>query len=370
MRRKFVLPVLLAFALLASFATPAAAQGLVDASRTREALTRLPDSQAVLFVNLQRIFRDVVPRFVPATEIAKWQADAQKVGLNLSDLEYAIVALRLPAQETQEKPLPEFMVLLRGNFNADSFLSLARLGMDMQGIKPRQETHGSHTIDILNIKEAMKGNAPPSPYTEVGVTSLDANTLVMGIPGYLKSAIDSNGGSGGLSSEFLSMALNTPDALTSLTVAVPPSLPQMLKGANVTLPDEASRIISWLRGVNIATSMSATNYNLHANIQADTAEHAGALAGMIRIGLAALQGEADKQMARNPNSDAQMAISMLKSVTQTTQGNLISLSTSVPQAAIANLVKREMKTSPPTPATKRPTTPPRTGRRRAPRRRG
>src|SRR5215213_6818571 len=141
-------PVRLLLPLVLLFALAQAAAAQTDA---RQALSGLPDSQAVLYVNAHRIVHDVLPRVMPPAEYAKMLAGAQKVGFDARGIDYVVVGARL-ADPPPANNLPEFVVVLRGNFSADSLLSLGRIAADAQNIKPRTETYGSKTLEIIDLQ--------------------------------------------------------------------------------------------------------------------------------------------------------------------------------------------------------------------------
>src|SRR5688500_4826609 len=215
---------LLPLALLFALAQAAAAQVPSD---SRRALTTMPDSQAVLYVNARRIINEVLPKLMPPADYQRMLADAQKFGFDARGIEYVAVGARL-ANPAPANNLPEFVVVIRGNFNADTMLAIGRVAAGAQNIKPRSETYGSKTIEIIDL-EAMSqppaggtgqgtgggGETPkpsPMPYPEIAVTALDASTLVAGVPSYVRAAVDAAGGRGGLKSTLVELAARDPQS--------------------------------------------------------------------------------------------------------------------------------------------------------------
>src|SRR5918999_3109110 len=141
---------LLPLALLFALAQAAAAQ--TDA---RHALVGLPDSQAVLYVTAHRIIHDVLPRVMPPADYAKMLSEARKVGFDARGIDYVAVGARL-ADPPPANNLPEFVVLIRGNFNADTLLALGRVAAGAQNISPRSETYGSKTPEIIDLESLNK----------------------------------------------------------------------------------------------------------------------------------------------------------------------------------------------------------------------
>jgi hypothetical protein len=346
---------LLPLALLLVLAQATAAQVPVDA---RAALTSMPDSQAVLFVNARRIINEMLPKLMPPAEYRKLLAEAGKVGLDPREMEFVAVGVRL-ADPPPANNLPEFVVVVRGGFNADTMLALGRVALGAEKLKSRQESYGSKTIEILDLQalnkpgEGGEGGKPPStmPYPEVAVAALDSNTLVVGVPSYVKAAVDSNGGQGGLKSSLVELAAHDPQALWSLTAEMPPNLAEYLHKAGAPANREADEMIGWVKQLSIAQGMDALNYTLSAAVLTDAPEHASAFSGLVRMGLLAAQtglnSEAAKLTPRHKDyARTRAALNALKTFVNRTEGNTLHLSVSAPQKVVADLVKKEMAAKP------------------------
>ncbi|HZT59309.1 MAG TPA: hypothetical protein VFA21_11845 [Pyrinomonadaceae bacterium] len=349
---------------------------------TRAALASFPDSQAVLFVNARRIVNEVLPRLMPPAEYQKLVGGAEKGGFDLRALDYAAVGIRFP-EPAPVGGVPEFVVVVRGGFNADTLLALGRVGISSMGVKPRQESYGSKTIEIIDTSEVAKmagvGEAAsttpytqmglPSkiPYPEIGVVALDSETLVFGVPAYVKSAIDAAGGRGGLKSSTLDLAARDPQALWSLTADIPPSLSDTIHKFGAPPNEELDRMLSWIKQVSVSQGMNAVDYTLSASVLTDAPEHASAFSGLIRMGLLAVQTGLGEEAAKQNGKDAanaRRALEVLKTVVNRTEGNTLVVSASVSQAAVAEMIKEQTAK----PAVTKPRTTRRTTRRRARRR--
>jgi hypothetical protein len=361
---RLLLPLALLFAL---------AQTAVAQTDARRALSGLPDSQAVLYVNAHRIIHDVLPRVMPPAEYTKMLTEAQKVGFDARGIDYVAVGARL-ADPPPANNLPEFVVIIHGNFNADTLLALGRVAAGSQNISPRRETYGSKTLEIIDLQSIGKkewptggegqGEGKPSstPYPEVAVMALDANTLVAGVPSYVRALVDAAGGRGALKSETLDLATRDPQALWSLTVEPPPALVEYLRKAGAPSNKEAEEMLGWVKQVSLGQGMDALNYTLSASLLADTPEHASAFSGLVRMGLLAAQTGLSSEAAKLKPKDkdyvrARAALDSLKTFVNRTDGNTLLLSVSVPQKEVNDMVRSEMAPKP-----TKPTTAPRRGR--------
>jgi hypothetical protein len=196
------------------------------------------------------------------------------------------------------------------------------------------------------------------PYKEIAVTALDSQTLVAGVPSFVRAAVDAAGGRGGLRASLVDLAAHDPNALWSLTVEMPPNLAEYLRKTGAPTNAEADQMIGWVKQVSLANGMDAVNYTLSAAVQTDAPEHASAFSGMIRMGLlaaqTALSQEAAKQTPKHKDyAKTRAALNALQGLVNRTEGNKLLLGISVPQTTVNALVKQEMaKPAPPKPAAK------------------
>jgi hypothetical protein len=301
----------------------------------------------------------VMPRVMPPAEYAKMLAEAQKVGFDVRGVEYVAVGARFPETPLANN-LPEFVVVIRGNFNADTLLALARVAAGAQNITPRSETYGSKTLEILDLRALEKkpegaegaggaGDAPTprsSPYPELAVMALDANTLVAGVPSYVKAMVDASGGRGALRSSMVDLASREPQALWSLTVELPPNLYEHMRKFGAPANEEMEQMVGWVKQVSLAQGMDALNYTMSASVMTDAPEHASAFSGMIRMGVLAVQtalsSEAAKQTPKHKDyAQTRAALNAIKSFVNRTEGETLLLSVAVPQKTVHDLVKKE-----------------------------
>jgi hypothetical protein len=347
----------LALCALAAFTTRVASAQ--TASDARAALSRFPDSQAVLYVNANRLVNVAMPRVMPRAEYQKMVDEAKKVGLDVRGLEYAAVGVRFAQGAAADAP-PEFVALVRGGFNADALLALARVGLGGQEAKFREEAYGSKTLLIFDTARAMKSGeaasacadaqagvpAPkPNPYPEVAAVSLDANTLVVGVPSYVKAAVDAASGGAGLKAATLDLAARDPLALWSLTADLPENLPQLLQKTGMPANEELNRIVGWLKSFSFSMGMDALNFTTKAAVTADTPEHAATLDGMLTMGLNVAEGALRGEAAKPGNKDAakaRTALAVLQGLTHAVEGSTLEVGVSVPQATVADFIRKEM----------------------------
>lgn len=353
-----------------TLAAAASAQGLVDA---RSALTTFPDSQAVLFVNARRIVGEALPRLVPKAEYDKMIAQSRQVGFDVRDVDYVAAGVRF-ADPSQAAGIPEFLLVARGRFSAHALLTLARGLAGSQNMQPREETYNGHTLVVVGLPSgAPRGNGggqgarPPSfPFKEVAAVALNDNTLIVGVPGYVRAAVDAAGGQGRLRPSLVELAARDPQALWSLTAELPPNLAQYGQGLGLPQNEEANRVIGWLRRLSFSNGMDALNLSLRAAVLADSPEHASAISGLVRMGLTALESSAERDIEKKrakpaESRQARIALNAIRTFVNRTEGSTVILGASIPRAAVAEIVQKEF--------IKKPARQPGTAARRTPGRR-
>jgi hypothetical protein len=350
---RLLLPLL---ALLCALTSPAAAQTPVDA---RAALSTFPDSQAVLFVNAHRIVNDVLPRVMTPAEYQKMLDESKKIGFDVRGLQFAAAGVRFNTDAPAGTP-PEFVVVIKGNFNADSMLALGKIMMAAQNLPSRTETYGSKTIEIIDAEAVGKsmnsgggspqgadGEAPMPksfPYRELAVTALDSNTLVAGVPAFVRSAIDASGGQGALNPNLLGLASQDPNAIWSLTAEVPPNLAEMAHTYGVPANPQFDEMVGWVKQLNVSHGMTALDFTLGVAVTMDRPEHASAFSGLVRLGQTFAENMLREAASKAKGADAASAregLAVLTSAVNRTEGNTLFLRVSVSRKKVFDLIKEE-----------------------------
>jgi hypothetical protein len=362
-------------ALLFGLVLAAAPLSPARAQTSRDILTNFPESQVVVYVNAQRIFNEAAPRVVPQQKLeeafAKMKRDA--MGFDVRTVHHVAAGVRFRG-EPRPGAMPEFLVLLKGDFNADALMSLVRMGMPEN---VTTETYGSRTISIFKTTPPKKADAeaqaadapkpPPSPFNELAFVAFDANTLAVGVPDYVRAAIDAESSADArLNSGLLDLATRNADDLFSMVGNVPDDLVKYLPGG-VSQNAEVSKILSSIKQLQASIGMTATDFSIQSIVRTDTPESARAISGMIAIGLRAGEAAIQKELDKTPASDVkkrqgiESALMVVRAMTNNANGNEVTMATAIPQKTIAGFVESEMK---------RQAAKPKTMKRRTTRRRG
>lgn len=353
----------------------------------REALAAFPDAQAVMYFDTRRIMTEALPRVVPPAELEKMFADASRNPLNFDPRSVHFFAVGARYREpVSAQTRPDILVMVKGDFNAEALLVAGRT---FAGQGHTTETYKGRTLDLFDMaKISAQGRppgAPPPPppapgaYNELAVVVLDAGTVVAGVPSYVRAAVDAAEGQGRLRADLLDLVARNPDNLASLAGDIPASLFDLLKASGMPANPEVEKIARSLRQLQVSVQMTASDFGSQTIVRTDTAENAAAINGLVALGLGfarmGLEEELRKVPADKPaeREAMQAVLDTIGNLRNEAHDNEVQLSLTVPQATVAELVRKARaereKKQQAAPAGKRTRT--RTGpRRRTPRRRG
>ena len=297
--------------------------------------SNLPESDAVIYLNLRRVLDDVLPRVLPEKQLAEMKKGVdsikQQTGFDLRNIDNAVLTMRLGKSPTGA-PAPEFLLFVRGSFNAEALLSLARIGL--QG-KYQEEKYGSKTLTKLNLGELLKSsdgkdnNPLPIKVAEVTVTALDSGTIALGSLNYLKAGIDAQGGQGGIKPELIALATREPNSLFSIAAIIPPGLLNGLLPKELGGNEEMNKLIAGIDQLYLSVGMEGTDLTLLLTIRAGSEEHARTLTGLAQMGLQSLGGSTKDKNLKG----------LMDALKITTQGNEAQLRARIPQTVAAGLAE-------------------------------
>jgi hypothetical protein len=303
-----------------------------------DSLSNLPEADALIYVNVQRILNEVLPKFLPAKDLEEmrkgFEAAKQQSGIDPTKVDYFVVAVRFkkPTGDLNFQA-PEFMLVSSGDFSADSLLVLAR--MATQG-KLRDEKYGSKTIGLMTIdpiaKESEKTPLLKS-FTEVGIVALNANTIATGSPGYLRAAIDAGDGKQRIRAEVLKSLVRDPNVLISFAGLPWGSFAKSFGMLGTETTPRAPRCESKIGDFYAALTMDATNFSLRSVSNADNPDTAKILANLysslLRYATSSIKDPA--------------AQSVLNRLSITAEGDEVLASADFPQQMVLDLIQQQMK---------------------------
>ena len=309
-----------------------AMQGVINS------LSQLPEADAMMYINPQRIINEVLPKFLTAKDLEEmhkgFEAAKTQAGIDPSKVEFIVIAVRFkkPTADLNFQA-PEFMMVSSGDFSAEALLGLAR--MASQG-KLRDEKYGNKTIGLMTIepiaKESEK-NPLLKSFTELGVVALNANTIATGSPGYLRAAIDAGEGKERISSAAINWLVRDPNALLSFAGSPWGSFAKSFGMLGTDATPRAPRCDSKIGDFYAALTMDASNFMFRGVSNADNPDTAKILANLY-TGLL--------QYATSSIKDPG-AQSVLKGLAITAEGDEVLLRADFSQQMVIEMIKQQMK---------------------------
>jgi len=312
--------------------TSPAMQGVINS------LSQLPEADALIYINSQRIINEVLPKFLPAKDLEEmhkgFEAAKTQAGIDPAKIEYLVIAVRFrkPTADLNFQA-PEFMMASSGDFSAEALLGLAR--MASQG-KLRDEKYGNKTIGLMTIEPIAKEserNPLLKSFTELGVVALNANTIAAGSPGYLRAAIDAGEGKERISSAALNSLVRDPNALISIAGSPWGSFAKSFGMLGTVTTPRAPRCDSKIGDFYAALTMDATNFMFRSVSNADNPDTAKILANLY-TGLL--------QYATSSINDP-TAQSVLKGLAITAEGDEVFTRADFSQQMVIEMIKQQMK---------------------------
>ncbi|MEN3333355.1 MAG: hypothetical protein V7641_2720 [Blastocatellia bacterium] len=299
------------------------------ATRAQSVVTNLPESDAVVTVNVRRIVNETLPRLLTAEQMSGVQsalAKAKKIaGFDVSNIDTAVVGLRL--NRNAPLAMPSMLLVMRGSFNADALVSLVKIGL---AGKARDEKYGAKTLTLLKLKDVMPsgGAAATSPAVEIAIVALDGGTLAAGSPAYVKAAVDADTGKNRIRPELVQMVGREANSLIAIAGLVPQGLFASILPKEIQGNEEIARLAGSIEQIYIGLNMDAQGFPLSVMLKANTVENAHAITGFLQTIAQFGTNVADKNV--KPIVDA------LKITSQETE---VQVRTVLPQEIVASFVR-------------------------------
>lgn len=330
-------------------------------------LANLPEADLLIYISPQRTLNDLIPKVMPAKEVAEMQAGfaemKKAVGVDPATIEYLVIAVRFnrPTGDLSFVA-PDIMAVVGGDFSSDSLLSLAELTLQD---KLLSEKHGSKTITSMPIepiaKEAEK-NPVLKPYVTVGAVALSPNSLAIGNYGYLKAAVDAAEGTGArIKPEIVQSLMRDPNVLMAATGAPWTSFARSfgLLGT-VTAPREG-RFDSNFGNFYAAATISGNNYSLRGAMNADNPDTAKIFANLLTSLIKTEDFQTGFKSGVSQISEKN-ALAILQSFKLTARESEVVVEMDVPLQALMDFIQEQSKpkkaepASSSAPASKKPVT--------------
>ncbi|HEX8072938.1 MAG TPA: hypothetical protein VF546_23535 [Pyrinomonadaceae bacterium] len=331
---------IIAAALLAALALPAAAQTArrtaaapapAAQSAVASALAALPASDAVAAVDVQRLYREALPRIYandPA-KLAAVNADIDqfktRTGLDPRSFEHAAVGVQFVETPAGAVKLAA-VALARGQFNAAALVAAGRIAA--RGKYEEQQYKGK-TVYVFSLDRQV--HFLNLRWTELAVVVLDSHTLAFGQLERVRAAVDAAGGGRRVSGEVTALALRDPNAIIGVGGNVPASLTAKLDFLN----PEVSRAIASVRQFYGSLGADANGFQLATTLRTGGAADAKTLLDTIE----GLRQLAPFALSRLQGDKAKLAQQLVDNTRVTTEGGDVLIRLTLADANVATLVR-------------------------------
>jgi len=281
-------------------------------------LRLLPDGLGVVTIDIQSVtssdlWTSLSQKAGPSKSLGEIQADLATLGLKLSDLKSA--ALAIPASQANG-----VAAVINGSFSQDDLLSHIR---DNAKVKLSQEPYKGATVYRVDNAATKK--------EEASFTFYDAGTIVMGSATGVRAAIDVRAGEKPslAQNEKLSGAM-TENGSAAIRFAFAPTAGMTggIHSSTIPLPDFTS--------VNLifGTVGISSGIDLNATLRNDTAEHAKAMANQLNGLLAMARGF----LGSSSNAKNAPLVDAIKNITITDSNADVKISGNLPKEALAQII--------------------------------
>jgi hypothetical protein len=310
----------------------------VTLQEATSALASLPEADTLVYINPRRILTEAAPRVLSQKDLDSMHeglAEFKKnMGLDPSNLDFVVFQIRFkkPGADLSFS-LPEFMLVVRGDFDGGALLQLAR---EASKGKLRDESYGSKTISIMPIEDVAK-QAEQTPIlkslSEVAISLISGDTIAMGTTSYVKAAIDAAAGKNRISPDLLSSALRDPTALVSSAGSPLTAFAKTFALLGTENNPRAPRCDMKLGDFYSSITMDATSFKLRSAVYADNPDTAKIIKSLLSTML---------QSAASAIKDSK-AQSVFNSLVITPTENEVLIQADVSQQAVADFIRDETK---------------------------
>jgi hypothetical protein len=302
---------------------------------TGQKVVPLPASDAVAFVDLNRLLTDAIPRALAGdtAKLAEVNADIEqfkaRTGIDARAFDRLAIGARFVGLPGGKMKLSNTVAIAHGTFNADTLIAAGRLAA--QG-RYTEQKFGGKSIYIFSLQDRIKLFGLLSlRVSELALTVLDDTTIAVGEPDGVRAAISASAGRGRVSAEMVTLAHQNPNAIVGFGGRIPASVTKDLDLGNA----EISRSVASIRQFYGSLGSTATGFDMLTVLRTLNARDAKGLSDTV----AALKQFAPLFLSRLPGERGKIAQKAVDSLQVTAQGSEVQMRLEVPQSDIAALVQ-------------------------------
>lgn len=347
MKKKLYVCLLALAVALVSFPVSTGAQGGARAARGSRAVRAavaqsaanevlpLPASDAVMFVELRRLFAEAIPRAFADNpqKVAEINADVEqfkaRTGIDARQFDRLAVGARLTVLSPTATKIDNIVAVARGTFSPGALVAAGRLA-SKGGY--REVKHAGKTVYVFSINERIKVfGLLRMRVGELAAVAIDDRTLAVGDLESVTAAVDAAGGRGRVSPEVVTLARQNPNAIVGFGGTIPPAFSKSLATG---ISAELDKSVASIRQFYGSVGTTANGFDMLTALRTETPAEARDLRDTV---------EAVKQfapalisMSGKGNRLAQKAIESLK---VSAQGNEVQVRAALASGDLAAIIK-------------------------------
>jgi len=294
------------------------------------ALAALPASDAVMTVDVQRLYKEALPRIYASdpAKLAEINSDIEtfktRTGLDPRAFERVAVGVRVVQTPLGMIKL-QSVAIARGTFSAAALVAAGRIAA--KGGYQEQQYKGK-TIYLFNLGQQVKFLG--LRWTNLAVVVLDGNTLAFGQPERVRAAVDALSGGARVATDVVALAQHDPNAI----IGMGGNLPAALKQIELPSP-ELSKSVASIRQFYSSFGTSTNGFQMLTVLRTDNADAARNLSDTVE-GLKLL---APLYTARRSDDKAKLLQQLVDNTKVTTVGNDVQISLEIADTNVATLVR-------------------------------
>lgn len=298
-------------------------------------LATLPASDAVALVKLRRVLDEVVPKILATNpgKLAEVNSEIEKfktrTGLDPRSFDELALGLRY-SYPSEGVTRVHTVAIARGSFDPKAMVAAGRVAANG---KYREEKYQGTTIYVFTLDQRMRLlGLLDVRIGELAVAPIDANTLALGEPERVRSAIDAKRNNGDVNSALTALATQDPNAILGFGGNISPALVQNIGIGNDAIAADLANV------KQMYGSFGMTAKDLEVLIAARTLDAGSARS--LSDTAQELKQLGSFFISRLSGTKGALAKSALANLKITTQGNELQIRTAVAQSEVAPLIGR------------------------------
>ena len=336
---KKVLNLLMLAAVTSWFAVGALSHPGAQPSRTSsrpasDTLSFLPQSDAIMLIDLRKLFRETVPRIFEgdAAKLAQVNSEIDKfksrTGVDLRAFDRVVLGMRYTYPSPTVTKIMT-VAIAHGAFDLKALNAAEKLATHG---KYREEKYRGLTISVINVNDQIKLlGLSDIRVSELAICPLDAGTLAFGALPAVRSAIEAGRGGSNANQGLAALATRDPNAVIGFGANITGALMKNLNVGN----DAIARDVNSIRQIYGSIGASESDVALFLAARTDSPEAARSVSETV-VGLKQLGAIVIVRLAPPKRALAQSALDNLKI---TTRGNEVEVRTQFAAASLASFMK-------------------------------